>query len=239
MTMKASDDPAGMLTFDGGCEHAPALHHYRTLASIEFTSPAIEAAVKAAEQLIYGSIRGLALCSPILADASLTEIASAICHEFAAPLVAAESEAEDRVAVLAKYEAGSVNHDRAKRQLEQVEVRRLRECPRWFSLPSDLLAIRNEMGQPPAHRLATAALADARCAGGLLVIDGLGSERPTGWTMETLSGLAKSAHDAGRPLLVTSDLNPHLLDELGYGGLLAFVRHEGRVLWMASQASGR
>jgi DNA replication protein DnaC len=102
----------------------------------------------------------------------------------------------------------------------------------WISVPLVLSALKREMGKP--ERPVTDGLAEVQAAGGLIVLDDLGAERPTEWARETLFGIVAGAYDEGRPIVFTSCRHPAELAELGHGMLLRRVAADGLILWLGS-----
>jgi len=107
-----------------------------------------------------------------------------------------------------------------------------RGCAQWISVPTVLEALKREMSATdrPTTRLVKGALASS----GLLVLDDLGSEKATEWTLGVLFDLVATAYDSGRQILITSNLTDSQLDAAGYKRIVSRVAEGGCLLDMTS-----
>lgn len=224
-----------------GCIHVPPRHRGRFVDSVDTSvGTAVAFALTAVERMVGGALTGLGLFGPPGCGKSL--LAAVACAEIGEPLFQRWGDAfnrhEDFVAEAEKpierradwFTYDQLNHwGKEDRYLDRVLERR---CPRWISVPSLLVALRREMRSET--RPETDRLEEIRASDGLLVLDDLGAEKASDWTIETLFELVADRYDRDIPVIVTSNKRASELSRMGYDRIVSRLADEGELLELAT-----
>jgi DNA replication protein DnaC len=110
-------------------------------------------------------------------------------------------------------------------------------CPRWLSVSGTVAALRREMhnDERPTTWLVQAAIETK----GIVVLDDLGTEKASDWTVETLSAIVCDRYDAARRTVVTSNLSAARLVDLGYDRIVSRLADDGILLELTSLSDYR
>lgn len=237
----SSRDP--MLVVDGktGCFHVPVRFEQRYRESVDLTAgPAVEKALEAVDALVNLGVTAVLLSGRPGCGKSL--LAAVACNEGAAPLHREYAVAlAERERVVKAYnrltrdpiELPTFDELDAVSRRHRLAERFLRdECPRWVSVPAFLGGLRREIGRP--ERPAAAALDELLSNPGLLVLDDLGAEKASDWTIETLFELVASRYDRGGRLLITTNRSAAELMAMGYERVVSRMSDDGLLVQMTS-----
>ncbi len=99
-------------------------------------------------------------------------------------------------------------------------------------MPGLLGGLRREMGSE--HRPTQELVREALQSHGLLVLDDLGAEKATEWSMGVLFELVAARHDRREQILITSNLTPRRLADAGYERIVSRIADEGCLVEMRS-----
>lgn len=224
-----------MSDLQGGCGHVPERFAGGFLDSFDATvGKAAAVALRAIEQVVAGELRMVLLSGPV--GCGKSHLAAIACNELAARLARPAIEAEAAYQRASTESTGLV--DPAIVRTRQVSQHRLsRECPRWISVPALLARLRREIRSD--ERYATADVADAARAVGLVVVDDLGSEKTSEWTAQVLFEIVGPRYDARLPLLITSNQTTQQLADAGYERIVSRLADGGALIEMASASDYR
>ena len=220
-----------------GCSHVPSIFENARLDTVDLTTgAAIRQAVKAAQMVVDREASALLLSGR--PGCGKSHVAASTAHALTAP-----SWARYRHAVLARQEIEATTEpDRyaftdtpralARRAEERAWAWHLRECPRWFNVPAMLGRLRREIGAD--DRKAERELAEILDAPGALVLDDLGAEKASEWSLAILFELVDACYGENRPIIVTSNLSARDLATSGYDRIVSRLADDGVLLTMAS-----
>lgn len=236
-----------------GCYHVPARFEERWFANFDpSVGKAAAGALEAVRRLVAKDIQAVLLSGPV--GTGKTHLAAAACNELVWPLheevtkleIAQERikseraglhkgqwpSPEERLTAIARYDALGVEEYGVGQMLERAERRLDRQCPRWINVPLLLGNLKRQMRSDKRPQEGeVAAVLDSV---GLLVLDDLGSERPTDYTAATLFELVGVQYDSGFPLLATSNLTAEQLVDAGYERIVSRFAENGCLIEMAS-----
>ncbi len=218
-----------------GCEHVPPRFAQRFLDSFDASAGRqAKLALAAVRRLVAGEVGSVLLSGPV--GAGKSHLAAAACNELAAPLEDVYVAADAALAALRSPNVElAERYGRGPDLMEAVSRarRRLdRQCPRWIGVPSLLGRLRRDMNA--RERPAEAEMAGILTARGLLVIDDLGAERASEWSLAVLFELVDSRYLGEIPLLVTSNLTAGRLagTDLGYERIVSRLADGGALVDM-------
>ena len=170
---------------------------------------AVKLAYAAVQRLVAGELSGLLLSGPSGAGKSM--LAAAAANEIAVPLW------ESWVS------AAEACQETAERMLDV-------SCPRWVSVPLLLGRVRREIRTD--RRAGDDEIADVLDGRGLLILDDLGAERPTDWSLSVLFEMVASRYEDRGQLIATSNLTAPELCAMGYGRIVSRLADKGALLAM-------
>lgn len=220
-----------------GCSHVPSIFEFARLDTVDLTAgAAIRQAVKAARMVVDREASALLLSGR--PGCGKSHVAASAAHALTAP-----SWARYRQAVLARQEIEATTEpDRyaftdtpralARRDEDRAWAWQLRECPRWFNVPAMLGRLRREIGAD--DRKAERELAEFLDAPGAMVLDDLGAEKPSEWSLSILFELVDACYGENRPIIVTSNMSARDLATSGYDRIVSRLADDGVLLTMAS-----
>ena len=222
-----------------GCFHVPILFQERFYGDFDpGVGPAAAAGLEAIRRVVSGDLRGLLLSGPVGCGKSL--LAAIACNELGAPLMEILWNALHRL-----WEAEDMELSKERSRLVAAANKKVASeeeyfdsrCPRWIAVPTTLGAMRREMTQE--KRPATETYREALDAGGLLVLDDIGAEKATDWTLSTLFELVGRHYDDHLQVIVTSNLTARELVAAGYGRIVSRIADEGALIEMKSAGDYR
>lgn len=227
-----STDPAYL------CVHVPARFVDVRLASTEMVGPAVSKAAAAVRMLVAGEAASLVLSGPV--GCGKTHLAAAACHELAHPLWTAVFEAERALAAARPPSDAPdywqrVNHSRVLGDVVKRAERRMeRECPGWLSVPGTILRLQRDFDRDRGSRSGAAQLDEMADRSGLLVLDDLGAEKVSDWSLSVLFDIVDRRYTESRGVLVTTNKTVRQLAADGYGRIVSRLADGGVLLEMAS-----
>ncbi len=229
------DDRYGM-----GCHHVPERYWGKFEEDFDTSvGTAAKMGLEAVQALLHGNAEAVSLLLTGPVGSGKTLLAAIAANHGAywsrnqlrtAEILLGEKRAEAEAATLQGRQTASYLESMKAVTSAQRLVDRV--CPRWVSVSRLFGRLRREMHQD--DRPAQAELESIQASRALLIIDDLGAEKASDWSLEILFDLVSSRYDEEAQLLITSNLSVRQLTSAGYGRIVSRMADDGILLDMAT-----